>query len=150
MPETTSAQRPIVASDRLPSSRRIARPTHIAPVWDIRLLSISDRACDLLEPLAAEGREPTIGEAAALLPQWTLHLGYFVQESSSSLALDRNLMRANRALWPAIDRWLAGHWSTRPGLIELIWRCGLSAPVIGSALWLHDAVMPPSDTAPAP
>jgi len=118
------------------------RPAHIPASRNHRILDQGFRMCQELEPLVPPSWAPPWhpSVAAQHLVVWTKGLGAVILESSwpSAEIFEARLMEADQVMIDDMNQWLAGRWSSRSGLVELIWRIEAGERCVAAALWLHD------------
>ena len=114
------------------------RPAHIIASTDRNRLRVSEFAARTLAPIVEAWPPPHHPyEARRRLTAWTFDLG--VEIANSSRCTD-TLIPALQEAWTLtlleINRWTAGHWSTRSSLAEFLWRLEVSPHAITAADWL--------------
>ncbi len=67
-------------------------------------------------------------------------IGAVIQDASwpSAAVLEARLLEADPVTIAGMNLWLAGSWSSRDSLVELLWRVEAGERCVAAALWLHD------------
>lgn len=139
-PSTSEVRRALRRSHTLDLFPPVARPDHLPRRMDAKVQWLCWPAGELMSHCVPPVWKPPYapGQARVKLLRWCQQVSSLIEEGTTrgQHSLDM-LAQADDAMVEEMQAWLDGIWSTRAGLIDLVWRLELGERTIGAALWLH-------------